>query len=122
MYINLLRYLNMAYFHTCVAQTSDPGSTQLYLTKVRELISYMHQVILIMQPEMYINTYEGTFVSQIYLMWKCQGFDSLAHGNFYICNNAFVDKQITCVKRMFTMLVYESEVIADSPFLSLLKF
>ena len=43
---------------------------QSYLHKVKNLIQYMYDTMLIMQPIMYIYTQEGMHVSQIQLTWK----------------------------------------------------
>ena len=41
-----------------------------YMQKVKKLISYMHDVIFIMQPEMYLYTQEGMHTSQIEIIWR----------------------------------------------------
>ena len=43
---------------------------QSYLHKVNNLIKYMYETMLVMQPVMYIYTQEGMHVSQIQLTWK----------------------------------------------------
>ena len=43
---------------------------QCYFHKVKNLIQYMYETMLIMQPIMYIYTQEGMHVSQIQLTWK----------------------------------------------------
>ena len=90
--------------------------TKRYLHKVKKLIGYMYEVMLLMQPEMYIYTQEGMQVSQIQLTWKSHGADTMAHGIFYGCNNDFIDKQIICIKQMFDDMINESERLTDSPF------
>ena len=43
---------------------------QSYLHKVNNLIKYMYETMLVMQPVMYIYTQGGMHVSQIQLTWK----------------------------------------------------
>ena len=93
---------------------------QSYLHKVKNLIQYMYDTILIMQPIMYIYTQEGMHVSQIQLTWKKHGASTMSHGIFYICQKACIDTQITCIKQMFDVMILESERLADSPFYQLL--
>ena len=94
---------------------------QSYLHKVKNLIKYMYETMLVMQPVMYIYTQEGMHVSQIQLTWKKHGANTMAHGIFYVCHNTCIDEQIKCIKQMFDVMVKESERLADSPFLQLLQ-
>ena len=89
---------------------------QSYLLKVNNLIKYMYETMLVMQPVMYIYTQEGMHVSQIQLTWKSHGVNTMAHGIFYVCHNTYIDEQIKCIKEMFDVMVKESERLADSPF------
>ena len=93
---------------------------QSYLHKVKNLIKYMYDTMLIMQPVMYIYTQEGMHVSQIQLTWKKHGATTMAHGIFYVCHNTYIDEQVKCIKQMFDAIVTESERLADSPFMQLL--
>ena len=43
---------------------------QRYFHKVKNLIKYMYETMLVMQPVMYIYTQEGMHVSQIQLTWE----------------------------------------------------
>ena len=95
--------------------------TKRYLHKVTKLIAYMYEAMILMQPEMYIYTQEGMYVSQIQLTWKNHGIGTMSHIIFYICNNAVVNEQIHCIKQMFDIMVNQAEKLADSPFYSLLN-
>ena len=92
-----------------------------YPAKVKGLINYMHDTMLIMQPEMYIYTQKGMHWTQIQLAWRSYAAESLSHGIFYLLNNSSIDNQITCIKYMFNKMVSEAERLADSPFTSLLN-
>ena len=94
---------------------------QRYLHKVNNLIKYMYETLLVMQPVMYIYTQEGMYVSQIQLTWKRLGDNTMSHGIFYVCHNTFIDEQIKCIKQRFDVMVHESERLADSPFSRLLQ-
>ena len=94
--------------------------TKRYLHKVKNLIKYMYDTMLVMQPVMYIYTQEGMHVSQIQLTWKKHGANNMAHGIFYVCHNTYIDEQVKCIKQMFDVIIKESERLADSPFLQLL--
>ena len=94
---------------------------QRYLHKVNDLIKYMYDTMLVMQPVMYIYTQEGMHVSQIELTWRRHCANTMAHGIFYVCYNTCIDEQIQCIKQMFDAMVKESERLADSPFDQLLQ-
>ena len=72
---------------------------QSYFLKVENLIRYMHEILLIKQPEMYIYTQEGMFVSQIQLTWRKYDATEMAHGIFYVCHNAVINEQIKCINK-----------------------
>ena len=93
---------------------------QHYFHKVKNLIQYMYETMLIMQPVMYIYTQEGMHVSQIQLTWKKHGANTMSHGIFYVCHNTCIDAQIKCIKQLFDVMILESERLADSPFCQLL--
>ena len=106
---------------------------QSYLCKVNNLIKYMYETMLVMQPAMYIYTQVGMHVSQIQLTWKKHGAhgifyvchntcidEQMAHGIFYVCHNTCIDEQIKCIKQMFDVMVKECKRLADCPFLQLL--
>ena len=95
--------------------------TKRYLHKVTNLIAYMYEAMLLMQPEMYIYTQEGMYVSQIQLIWKNHDIGTMSHIRFYVCNNTVINKQIKCIKQMFDIMVNQAEKLADSPFYQLLK-
>ena len=80
----------------------------------------MYDNILLHQPEMYVYTQEGMYVTQIQLTWKISGADTMAHGIFYVCNNDFIDTQIKLIKQMFVVILNEAERLADFPFKALL--
>ena len=61
--------------------------TKEYLEKVQKLINYMHDTMLIMQPEMYIYTQKGIHWTQIQLIWRSCEAESLSHGKFYLLND-----------------------------------
>ena len=65
---------------------------QHYCHKVKNLIKYMYETMLVMQPIMYIYTQEGMHVSQIQLTWKKHGAYTMAHGIFYVCHNTCIDE------------------------------
>ena len=48
-----------------LVNTSQYKMINQYMQKVKKLIVYMHDVIFIMQPEMYLYTQEGMYTSQI---------------------------------------------------------
>ena len=77
---------------------------QNYLHKVKNLIKYMYETMLVMQPIMYIYTQEGMHVSQIQLTWKKHGANTMAHGIFYVCHNTCIDEQVKCIKQMFDVM------------------
>ena len=62
---------------------------QSYLHKVNNLIKYMYETMLVMQPVMYIYTQEGMHVSQIQLTWKRHGVKY--YGSWYIlCMSSYM--------------------------------
>ena len=91
-----------------------------YMQKVKKLISYVHDVIFIMQPEMYLYTQKGMHTSQIEIIWRRHAIDNMAHGIYYLINNESINHQILCIKHIFDNMVSESERFADSPFYALI--
>ena len=93
-----------------------------HMQKVKKLISYMHDVIFIMQSEMYLYTQEGMHTSQIEIIWRRLVADKMSHGIYYLINNESINHQILCIKHIFDNMVSESERFADSSFHTLIKF
>ena len=91
-----------------------------YIKTVKKLISYMYDVIYIMQPEMYLYTQEGMHRSQIEIIWRRHATDKMSHGIYYLINNDSINHQILCIKHIFDHMVSESERFADSPFYALI--
>ena len=89
---------------------------------MKKLISYMHDVIFIMQPEMYLYTQEGMHASQIEIIWRRHAADKMSHGIYYLINNESINHQILCIKHIFDNMVSESERFADSSFHALIQF
>ena len=94
----------------------------LSMQKVKKLISYMHDVIFIMQPEMYVYTQEGMHASQMEIIWRRHVADIMSHGIYYLINNESINHQILCIKHIFDNMVSESERFADSSFHALIQF
>ena len=94
----------------------------LYMQKVKKLISYMHDVIFIMQPEMYLYTQEGMHASQIEIIWRRHAADKMSHRIYNLINNESINHQILCIKHIFDNMVSESERFADSSFHALIQF
>ena len=105
-----------------IVNTYQYRMTNRYIQKVKKLISYMHDVIFIMQPEMYLYTQEGMHKSQIEIIWRRHATDKMSHGIYYLVNNESINHQLICIKNMFDNMVGESERFADSPFHALLQF
>ena len=92
-----------------------------YMQKVKKLISFMHDVIFIMQPEMYLYTQECMHNSQIEIIWRRHATDKMSHGIYYLINNKSINHQIICIKHIFDNMVSEAETFADSPFHTLIQ-
>ena len=68
-----------------------------YIQKVKKLISYMHDVIFIMQPEMYLYIQEGMHTSQIEIIWRRHATNKMSHGIYYLVNNETINHQLICM-------------------------
>ena len=105
-----------------IVNTDQYRMTNRYIQKVKKLISYMYDVIFIMQPEMYLYTQEGMHTSQIEIIWRRHATDKMSYGIYYLINNESINCQIICIKHIFNNMVSESERFADSPFHALIQF
>ena len=105
-----------------IVNTYKYRMTNRYIQKVKKFISYMHDVIFIIQPEMYLYTQEGMHKSQIEIIWRRHTTDKMSHGIYYLFNNESINHQIICIKHIFDNMVGASERFADSPFHALLQF
>ena len=72
---------------------------QSYLHKVNNLIEFVYETMLVMQPVMYIYTQEGMHVSQIQLSWKRHGANTMAHGIFYVCHNTCMMNKLNALNK-----------------------
>ena len=104
-----------------IVNTSQYKMINQYMQNMKKLIAYMHDVIFIMQPEMYLYTEEGMYTSQIEIIWSRHAADKMSHGIYYLINNKSINHQIISIKHIFDNMVSEAERFADSPFHALIQ-
>ena len=71
-------------------------------------MEYVHSILLLRQPEVYINSIFFHNAVQFVMNWRNVYTQEMSYGTMNLYNNIYLAKNVTVCKEVFNMIVKES--------------
>ena len=82
-------------------------------------IDHVQAVLLLRQPEIYINTIFFRNAVQFFITWKRADTQEMCHVTITLCHTADLAKAVTDCIAAFDNIVYEASTFGNSPYADL---